>query len=273
MNNSRDIQSQALAKSQLNHFKGLIENHCPKFGPLRSVFQTFENGELAGMPAYDPNHPEGWAQDYLKEFLAGINCADMPITLVLRDKNLPKRDSDKELLSPIYHCHDTRYYTDQYGRPVIYAEPSKLGHLGYLARRLTLAISSQIQLASQTERELSEDDQRHLCQLTAVFLGLSLVLTPSSRSIATDDAIDNAEEDNLFRPNETKILFATVLYWRLKGQKYEHAMSLYGDQYNAGARKILKSAFTCLQDFNDEIVSLRQCVIERCQDKSSSAVA
>ena len=220
------------------------------------------------MPAYDSRNLDQWAQNYLRAFLARLNCSDMPITLVLRDRTLPKRDSDKELISPSYQDYSDRYYTDQYGRPVLYAEPSKLSRSGYLARRLTIAVSNQIQLSSHTPlSELNEHDKRHLSYLTAVFLGLSLVLTPNSRAQKSDGALEVTPGDNFSRPDETQILYATAIYWRLKGQTFEHAMSLYSEQYNEKAREILRQAFIQLSEFNAEIEDLRKCLIETCQEK------
>lgn len=258
----RHIVSRRVAAWQIERFAWLIEQHCPKLGPLRSAFQTYDGEDLCGMPPYDPAAPEAWAQAYFRAFLTRINFPEIPVMLVMRDKVLPKCDDHKELTIPPRNQSHERYYTDQYGRPVIYAEPSKLSIPGYLARRLTVAISDQIQMSTRKSDEISNDKGDELTALTAIFLGLGLVMTSHSRR--DDPSVMSSPNiiDSFNRPNESEALFATAIYWSVKGYQHGQALSIHGPNYSLAERKSLDQAYKQLRSYSTDIERLRSMAIK-----------
>ncbi|WP_017930354.1 hypothetical protein [Robiginitomaculum antarcticum] len=159
-----------------DYFADLMTQFGDDIGPRHSDLLIPENGFLAAFPQRRMFEGE---KDYVEAFLSDLqgrlNMRHYPIQTTGLERDKPKLAEHRELNKPVHNDALERYYTDIYGRPVAYYEPSRLGEPLYLLCRMSQVLTDIVQMAAVTSANATKKPYRQRTEFIASFLGLGPV--------------------------------------------------------------------------------------------------
>lgn len=221
-----DIDSQM--HRHLQGFTTLARTFSPEYGPLRSNFWTQNDPDIRD------------AIDSFERLKIGCGLAARPMEAVIREKSLPKRDSDKELhqMSGVLG----RYYTTQFGYPVVYLDPARLNEAGYVNHRSASMLAQQLLIGHEPDLKPMSDWQQSLI-LTASFLGMGLIF-------ASDGALPPM-------PEQTDPILASALFLAIKGHDASRIALHYKGELDTAMLDNLTLAVEITAQYQDQINTIR----------------
>ncbi len=261
----KNLVSKYDANWTLERFAWLIKNFSPTYGPLRASLCCIEGGMMEVEHYPIAAYPEAWAKACFESIKYRAGMGRWPIEFVGLEKDRPRRASDKEL--PAFGQRQPsleRYYTDAYGRPVIYYEPSRITEPGYITARAARSLAALIHLSASAPEQLQQDNPETINTVTAAFLGLGLPLAYS------EEARKSREEgvviDAFHRIPGAHAIFASAVFLSLKGCDGARAERLYSGLIDDLDLERLQEAFAQLRHFNNDITRLRAQIMGAEQD-------
>lgn len=239
-----DISKQDLESQMQLHLRGfeyLANVFSPDYGPLRAHFWTPASQSTTADPI-----------DVFETLKMGCGLGNRPMEAVLREKSLPKRDSDKEL----YEMYGTleRYYITKFGYPVVYIDPAKVQERGHVNRRSASMLSQQLLIGHALEGELMADWQQSLI-LTASFLGMGLAFVSEGASPPM--------------PGQVDPILASALFLAIKGHDSKRAALHYQDTLDDQTLSSLIAAIDMTREFHNEIDAIRNIAMTDTQSKTA----
>ena len=212
------------------YFKDLVRQFGQSYGPMKNSLHIPMEGSLTNLPvrsAFKSNHD--WVTSYCKTLQDMIGMSRYPVKMYALERDQPKLSGHRELSLCRTPDAKERYYTDGYGHPVAYYEPSRLGTPCYLLRRLTDVLSDMLQFGLETSVDSPYNCYESRSDLIACFLGIGLVrIETTNDSLDRDIALMRGTLLFLKAKNygirEIEDIYATVLR-REYGTLYDIAMS------------------------------------------------
>lgn len=255
----RNIVSREDAVWGLERFGWLIENFCPKYGPLRASLTCIKDGELSLDHYSAQTNALDWAMACFETIRYQAGMQHWPISFVARDKSLPKRANDSELPELSGHSgNEDRYYTDELGRPIIYFEPKRIEEPGYITHRAAAMLSGILHRSVEKPADIRKDSNARITAVTAAFLGLGLPIASRGRNknVIPFNGEPKVLDASCRRPGAESI-FACAIFLSVKGCDGARAKRLYTTLIDDDIMSDLQDAFAQLRHYKNDISRLR----------------
>ena len=216
------------------YFEDLMRQFGKSCGPMTSSLHIPMQGSLVNLPVRSAfESDEQWVSSYCKSLQDMIGMSRYPVKVFALERDQPKLDGHRELSLCRNPDAKERYYTDAYGHPVAYYEPSRLEKPCYLLRRLTDVLSDMLQFGLGTGSESPESCYESRSDLIACFLGLGLV-----RIELTNDSKDR----------DLALMRGTLLFLREKNYSRKEIEDIYADILRAEYETLFEIA---MSDINE----------------------
>lgn len=244
------------ARALIDLFEIFVHAFCPDYGPLRSVFQLLTVNDLPNMPKppiFAANSSDktalqdDWSDAYKNILLARTGMSHWDVQLIGMDMPDMKRTKDKEFhFSGQLESH-FRYYTDSFGRPVIYFDRSAAAKPSYMAVTLAIGLSKILLATKPAIPHKTTFEQIDIIHSLAAFFGMGLVplLDPTL-------SVNQRKQQVL----------TSMLYLRLKGYSMAKIKIIYGQQMDSTILEQLEQANHQLSHYAAKIDALRAKAIK-----------
>lgn len=218
----------------VNYFKNLIHQFSERYGPYSGSLHIPVDGSLSDLPerkAFDTD--QAWVNAYIHALQRIVGVTERPIQAFALEGNAAKLDIHQELFMSGTPGKRVPYYTDVYGHPVAYYEPSKLRNPGYILRKMTDILSDILHFASKIELQNEHSHYSARSDMIACYLGLGLV------------RIENTDASNA---RDMALMRGTVLFLVAKGYGFEKIRSIYGKVLSDKYGKLLDVAIIQMRE-------------------------
>lgn len=157
-------------------FNDLVTQFGDDFGPRHSDILIPENGFLSAFPQRNTfQNDNEYVQAFMLDLQNRLKMQRYPIQTAGLERHQPKLNEHRELQMPGHCDADERYYTDIYGQPVAYYEPSRLGEPLYLLCRISQVLTDIVHMAASAPSNVLPKTYQERSELIASFLGLGPV--------------------------------------------------------------------------------------------------
>lgn len=212
----------------IEYFTAIGRQFKGRYGPHHCSLQIPVDGMLPDLPRrenYSKN--KEWVSAYMRSLQNSVEMSHLPVQVFGLERNHPKLATHRELPLPGNPDAKERYYTDAYGHPVAYYEPSQLEKRGYLLRRFTDVLSDMIQFGSHPQSQNEHSTYQSRSDIIACFLGLGLVRIEGTEASALRDIA---------------LMRGTILFLNAKGYGSKSIKSIYGKVLGETYGKLLNMA-------------------------------
>ena len=196
-------------------FGNLIRQFGDMCGPLQGSLHIPVDGSLTNLPVRDNfQTDQDWVSAYTQSLQDMVGMSRFPVKVFGLERDQPKMDGHRELTLSRNPDAKERYYTNMYGHPVAYYEPSRLSEPYYLLRRMTDVLSDILHFGSKPDEDIANSSYEDRSDLIAGFLGLGLV------RIKRNDASEI---------RDAALMRSTLLFLRAKKYTVEQIETIYGN--------------------------------------------
>lgn len=242
--NSKDKSAKLSAYIEI--FEWLNAEFGETLGPLWSSLERHDYfDETIFKDITDEASRQRIIQGYSNNLCSRMGLCRWPVQVAILDKEQPALSTHKELDIPQHVMSLERYYTDKWGRPVAYFEPSRLEQPGYVSVRLVTFLAQLIIKSTDNFSVVTQYPYSGLICATAAWLGFGQIISAYGSG-------NDKERDYT----------GLMLYLRCRGELPEQIRSNFARRMPDLDMVRLKTALSEAEHMDGEITRLRNSMLE-----------